>query len=166
MFMGVSPLQYTHDEGSSDQQQSGSASSKSNTSSSSSDDGSGGGGAAAPAVVVNGGVEPVFGEFKAFELADADLRTQTRATTTGHYESSGSSRALRKRQRLQRQYVPEVLRSDVFRGESSTGGGLVTTTTAQLASTVDMMEENEDEDNESTFQRTSPSHYGATAGPM
>ena len=161
MFMGVSPLQYTHDEGSSDHQ-SGSASSKSNTSSSSSDDGSGGG---AAAVVVNGGVEPVFGEFKAFELADADLRTQTRPTTSRHYES-GSSRALRKRQRLQRQYVPEVLRSDVFRGESSTGGGLVTTTTAQLASTVDMMEEHEDEDNESTFQRTSPSHYGATAGPM
>jgi len=106
--------------------------------------------------------EAVFGEFKSFELADADLLSSRNA----HNQlGSRGRRALRRKQRLQRQFVPEVLRSDVFGDASATGGGLVTSHQIMTSSVEREMldiEDEEEEVDESTFHRSSPpTVYGA-----
>ena len=138
MFLGVSPIQYTSEDRPEPQNHPSSAATSYTPSA---DDGGSGDSSA-------NGTEMVVGEFKAFETTDADLAASTS-------NSRQRSRILRRRQRLQRQFVPEVLRSDVFGGASSTGGGIVTETL--MSSTI---EREETEDDDATFQQES-ANYGA-----
>jgi len=173
MFMGVSPIQYTSDDAPNCPSDSGNgAGNGGSPSSTASEDGSSGtGGSHGANGDIGAGAEPVFGEFKAFELSDSDLNAAARGRGHSSVRPRHNSRAARKRQRLQRQYVPEVLRSDVFGAASATGGGLVTSQALTSSVEREMMERDEvdyDDDEEeegegdATFQtRPSPTHYGS-----
>jgi len=169
MFMGISPIQYMSEEDTAgNSSHSGNKpSSASSSSSMSSEEAAAAaaatsteGSSASNAPQANGTAEAVYGEFKAFELSNSDL-----SATKQRVRGGGTSRAARKRQRLRRQYVPEVLRSDVFGAASATGGGLVTAQALAASVEREMLEVEENDDTGATFTHRQPptnSHYGAT----